>query len=138
MELRLDQHQAGICNLLELTPTLQHFTTSSQKSAEIQADLVETVDMAFHHLKGPGNREPPLTRVQQNQRGCGSGLLLWEKQGKEGEVVRGANRVFMYNTPRAISNFFLCMAALSHFGKHFQSMLGIVRSLESAGLGERL
>lgn len=61
-----------------------------------------TAEMPFHHLKGLGYREPQLVRVQQNQRGGGSGLLLWEEQGKDGKVVRCANKVFMYNTPRAI------------------------------------
>lgn len=102
MELCLAPHQAGSCNLLELTPALQNFKTSSLKSAEVQADLVESVEMAFQHLKGSGNREPQLVRVQQDQGGGGSGLLLWEKQEKEGKVVRCANRVTMYNAPRAI------------------------------------
>lgn len=92
--------------------------------------------MAFQHLKGSGNREPQLVRVQQDQGGGGSGLLLWEKQEKEGKVVRCANRVTMYK--RTQSNSLLCTAAVSHFGNHFQSTVGIVGSLECARLGERL
>lgn len=94
------------------------------------------METAFQHLKGSGNREPQLVRVQQDQGGGGSGLLLWEKQEKEGKVVRCANRVTMYKAPRAIP--FSAQAAVSHFGNHFQSTVGIVGSLECARLGERL
>lgn len=52
VELCLAPHQAGSCNLLELTPALQNVKTSSLKIAEVQADLVETVETAFQHLKG--------------------------------------------------------------------------------------
>lgn len=62
--------------------------------------MLETVEMSFQHLKGPGNREPQLIKVQQS-RGEVAEVCCCGKS-KEMKVVRCASRVFMYSTPRAI------------------------------------
>lgn len=136
VELCLAQHQVGSYNLLELSPIPANFTTSSLKNDEVQADSLGNCGDGFPSPERPG-KQGATTDQDPAEPGRRWQLFAAVRKARERKQDCKVSKQ-SFHVQYTQSNSLLCMAAVSHFGNNFQPIMGIVRSLESVRLGERL